>query len=438
VRQDELFLWHVEHPDEPALIGRLRLVESGKGVSLQYAQPWIDGGFPISDDLPLVDVEYLPRGRQQADSPRAVGAVDDARPDRWGERVIRYVDKPARLTLMEYLYYAGDDRFGALGVSTSEVEYVPHGGHPLPRYEMAQTVSEIVAKVEASEPITAAEQKIIAAGGTLGGAQPKALMEIDGDEWVVKFPRKDDPLDSPLIEHASMSLARLAGIRSADTLAIPLKQGHAVAVRRFDRAQGRRIHSISAGTALRAVAPGNQEPDLSYPALALLLRRFGVAEEGVNAADSRELFRRMVFNILIDNTDDHEKNHALLVVRPRANGRYRLSPAYDVLPSAGAHGYQEFVCGEDGHDSTLHNAMSFCQAFGLSAAEAAAEVEQVIAALAGWRAHFKSWGVRDADIESVAQHVDGDALRVQREEFSAKTYTAGAEKVSGRRRLRLK
>jgi len=164
-----------------------------------------------------------------------------------------------------------------------------------------------------------------------------------------------------------------------------------------------------------------------------MLRRWGVADGGVNDADSRELFRRMVFNILMDNTDDHEKNHALLVVRPRANGRYRLSPAYDVLPSAGAHGYQEFVCGEDGHDSTLKNAMSQCHAFGLSNLEAAREVERVIAVMGDWRGHFKACGVTDADIDSIAQHVDGNKLRVQREEFSARDYESVGAKAPSRR-----
>lgn len=422
MRHDTLFLWYVEHRSAPALVGQLRLVEVGRGVSLRYSPSWLESGFPLSEDLPLTDAEFMPRGRLQADSPRAVGAVDDARPDRWGERVIRYVDKPARLSLMEYLFYAGDDRFGALGLSTSNTEYLPHGGQPLPRIEMAQTLSEIVAKVEASEPISVAEQRILSAGGTLGGAQPKALMEIEGAEWVVKFPRKDDPLNSPLIEHATMTLARLAGIRVADTLAVPLEKGHAVAIRRFDRDSNRRIHSISAGTALRAIAPDPDVPELSYPALALLLRRAGVTDDDANQSDAHELFRRMVFNILIDNTDDHEKNHSLMVVAPRNNGRYRLSPAYDVLPSAGAHGYQEFVCGDDGNDSTLRNAMSQCSAFGLQPPAAAQEVLGVIATINAWRDHFRACGVSESDIESIAQHVDGDALKSQRETFSATEY----------------
>jgi serine/threonine-protein kinase HipA len=82
--------------------------------------------------LPLVDTEHAPPGRLAADQVRTVGAVDDARPDRWGEKVIRYIDKPKRHSLMEYLYYAGDDRFGALGVSTSATDYTPRAGSPLP------------------------------------------------------------------------------------------------------------------------------------------------------------------------------------------------------------------------------------------------------------------------------------------------------------------
>jgi serine/threonine-protein kinase HipA len=87
----------------------------------------------------------------------------------------------------------------------------------------------------------------------------------------------------------------------------------------------------------------------------------------------------MVFNILVDNTDDHEKNHALLVVSQFANGRLRLAPANDVLPTNLGQGYQEFICGDQGRDFTLANAMSQCEAFGLLPAKAAAAVTTVIA-----------------------------------------------------------
>jgi serine/threonine-protein kinase HipA len=81
---------------------------------------WVSRGFALSEDLPLQTLEYFPSERDTA-----AGAIDDARPDRWGERVIRFIDKPPRLSLMEYLYFAGDDRFGALGISTSKASYRP-------------------------------------------------------------------------------------------------------------------------------------------------------------------------------------------------------------------------------------------------------------------------------------------------------------------------
>jgi len=432
MRLDTLHLWYLGEPSSPRHVGTLRLVEAGKGVSLHYGADWLASGFPLSEDLPLVDVEHLPRSRLAAGAPMAAGAVDDARPDRWGERVIQYVDRPKRLSLMEYLYFAGDDRFGALGVSTSDTAYLPRPGGPLPRLEQAQTLAEVVRKVADKEPLNELERRVITGGGSLGGVKPKALIEIEGRQWIIKF-FSNEPIDSPLVEHATMTLARMAGIHSAETRVVPLQGEHAIAVGRFDRDGARRIHSVSAGTALRAAAPAGQEPELGYPALAQLLRRVGVAHDGANEADSRELFRRMVFNILIDNTDDHEKNHALLAVDPTRHGRFRLAPAYDVLPSNSGQGQQEFVCGDEGRASTLSNAMSQCRLFGLAAADAAVEVQRVIEAVNGWRAHFEACGVAPADIHSLAERIDGEALRLQRESFSVQSVAAAPARKTRRR-----
>jgi serine/threonine-protein kinase HipA len=401
----------------------LKHVTAGKGVSLHYGREWLDSGFALSEDLPLIDIEFLPPGRFAADTQRAVGAVDDARPDRWGEKVIRFVDRPKRLSLMEFLYYAGDDRFGALGVSTSSNSYSPRAGGLLPRLEQAQQLGDVVARIEAQEPITALETRILAGGGSpLGGAKPKALIDIDGEQWVIKF-FNSEPIDTPLIEHATMTLARKAGITVAQTQVIPLAGANAVAIRRFDRDSGLRIHSISASTAIRAATAPGAEPEMSYPELARILRRVGVNQDGLNEQDARELFRRMVFNILVDNTDDHEKNHALLVVRPFANGRLRLAPAYDVLPTHSGQGHQEFICGDQGRDSTLANAMSQCEAFGLLPAEAAAEVMAVIAVVNTWQAHFEQAGVTARDIQSLSERIDGEELLSQRLKFGLVRYS---------------
>ncbi len=424
MRLDDLHLWYLADPATPRHVGALRLVSAGKGVSVHYGPAWLASGFALSEDLPLIDTEFLPPGRLGADSQRAVGAVDDARPDRWGDKVIRFVDKPQRLSLMEYLYFAGDDRFGALGVSTSASRYSPRTGGPLPRLAQAQQLSEVVAKIEAAEPLTALEAKIIAGGRSpLGGAKPKALIDIDGAQWVIKF-FNNEPVDTPLIEHATMTLARRAGITVAQTQPIALAGANAIAVRRFDREGSQRIHCISAGTAIRAATASGTEPVMGYPELARLLRRVGITKGGTHQRDARELFRRMVFNILIDNTDDHEKNHALMVVSPFEHGRLKLAPAYDVLPTNSGQGHQEFICGAQGRESTLDNAMSQCDAFGLLPAEAAAEVATVIEVVDGWQAHFLRTGVAPRDILSLAERIDGDPLRAQRQGFDVARFQA--------------
>ena len=131
-------------------------------------------------------------------------------------------------------------------------------------------------------------------------------------------------------------------------------------------------------------------------------------------AQMHELFRRMVFNILVDNTDDHEKNHVLLVDDAQ---QYALSPAFDVLPSGQALGYQQMRVGADEADSTLDNALSMCTMFGLKKDAAVAEVRRVAAAVEGWQAHYAACGVRPRDIELYAEQIDRDFLRSQRQAF---------------------
>ena len=403
---DVLYLWWLAHPVAPCLIGELRMARTLKGVSLVYAPEWLASGFALSEDLPLAAGEFCP-----AEKETAAGAVDDARPDRWGERVIRALDKPPRLAVLDFLFFAGDQRFGALGVSVSASEYLARDTGPLPRLADAQAVEALVRQILAGEPVAEAQRRLIIPGTTLGGAHPKALLDLDGHPWVLKFNEPGEPLDMPLVEHATMLLAGHAGIRAARTLPVPLARGrHAVAVRRFDReAGGLRRHALSANVALKAAG----EP-LGYPELAQWLRRRGATAGGWHLAQMRELFRRMVFNILIDNTDDHEKNHALLMAD---SGEYELSPAFDVLPSGQALGYQQMRVGAQAADATLANALSECVQFGLKKDEAIAQVRQVCEAVAGWKEHFLRAGVAAADVESLADQIDRPFLRDQRDEW---------------------
>lgn len=398
---DSLYLWWLGQPAQPQPIGTLQTVRASQGVSLRYGANWLRTGFALSEDLPLLDAEFLPTEKLTA-----AGAVDDARPDRWGERVIRFLDKPPRLSLMEFLFYAGDERFGALGVSVSPDQYLARHFGPLPELADVGTIATLVQKVMQGEPVPPAQRRLIAPGVTLGGARPKALMQIDGHPWVLKFAEAGESADTPLIEHATMTLAVQAGIRVAQTRPLKLQRGHAVAVKRFDREGSARMHALSARVALKAAGE-----TLGYPELAQLLRRRGVAQGQVHQQHMQELFRRMVFNILIDNTDDHEKNHALLMTD---QSEYALAPAFDVLPSGQSLGYQQMRVGSTMADSTVANALSEHALFGLKPDEAAAQVRRVAKVVAGWKKHFAAQGVSAADVEALTQHIDRPFLREQR------------------------
>ena len=400
--RDVLHLWWLADPARPRLVGELSLVLGGRGVGLHYGADWLRSGFPLSEDLPLVDELFLP-----AQKDTAAGAVDDARPDRWGERVIRRFEKSTRLSLLEFLLFAGDDRYGALGVSENAERYVPWPSAPVATLASLAEMADAVRKVLANEPVPELQRRLLRPGVSLGGARPKSVVAIDGEPWLVKFSEGED-MDTELAEHATMTLAATCGIAVATTRALPVAGKHAVAVRRFDRAPGARLHAISANVALRAVG---EEP--GYPQFAQLLRR--AVPAAAIAPQQEQLFRRMVFNILMDNTDDHEKNHALL---RQADGTWSLAPAFDVVPSAQGLGVQAIIVGAAGAQADLDNALSQAAAFGLKPAAARDIVREVAGGVQGWKDHFRGAKVPEDDIDVLAQYIDGHRLGHQRREFA--------------------
>jgi serine/threonine-protein kinase HipA len=399
--RDVLGLFWLGDPSQPRLVGQILLVHGGRGVGLRYSERWRAEGFALSEDLPLGDELHVPAERDGV-----AGALEDARPDRWGERVIRKFERSSRLSLLEFLLFAGDERHGALGVSQRLDRYEPWQRAPIPSFEQLDDIAEVVRRVLANEPVAEAQRRLVRPGASLGGARPKSLLQMDGRPWVVKFGEGEE-IDTPLVEHATLALARRCGIDTVRTRALKLPAGHAVAIERFDRVDGQRIHAISALVALRAAGEA-----LGYPEFAQLLRRLAPAER--IAPLQQELFRRMVFNILVDNTDDHEKNHALL---RRPDGHYVLAPAFDVLPTAQGLGYQQMRVGERGAESTLDNAMSACAQFGLKPAAARVLVAEVCAGVQQWKASFAQEGVSANDLDHLARFVDREALAAQRREF---------------------
>lgn len=396
--QDQLALWMLTDPTRPILVGEISLALNGQAVALRYDKDWLAYGFALSEDLPLVDELFVPNQKQSA-----AGAIDDARPDRWGERVIRKFERASRMSLLEFLLFAGGDRYGALGVSLRSDVYAPWSSSPMPALRDLDAMDEVIRKIIANEPVQEIEQRLLRPGVSLGGARPKSVVEIDGYPWLVKFGEGEDE-DTPLIEHATMTLAAKCGVDVAATRALAVRSKHAVAVRRFDRTGGARVHAISAHVALRAVGEV-----YGYPQLGQQLRRLCRSDE--IQPQQMQLFRRMVFNIFMDNTDDHEKNHALL---RQADGNWLLSPAFDIVPSMSGLGYQAMSVGLHGADSTLDNALSSIASFGLKLAAAKAIVREIALVVEDWRRHFVACKVRAADLEVLAQYLDNDRLGAQR------------------------
>lgn len=398
--QDEMFLWWLAEPSRPVLIGTLSSIQGTPGAAFEYDPSWIDGAQAtrLSEDMPLRPVRFLPIERDGAP-----GAIDDARPDRWGERIIRRFDNPLRLSVLEYLFFTGDDRIGALGVSLGKDSYAPACRPALPHLGDIDQVHEAIEAVMSGARPDERLHRLLAPGASLGGARPKALLDIEGASWIAKFSEEGDDFCNPMVEHASMQLARRAGINACNTNLISFRTGHAVAVERFDRNDGQRAHVISAKTALAAAGVQG-----GYPEMALLLRRLGAADE--ISASGEEVFRRMVFNIMLDNTDDHEKNHAFYF----DGVTLKLTPAYDVLPTGHALGYQSLSVGDKGFESSLENALSRISDFSLKPDRAVQVMADVAIVVEGWREYFAADGVSERDLDSLSTQIDRPALKEQR------------------------
>jgi serine/threonine-protein kinase HipA len=257
------------------------------------------------------------------------GALRDSGPDFWGRRIIEKRAGIPKLREIDYLLESPDDRAGALGFGLNPVP-------PAPRRKFNQTI-ELERLQELAEALVRDEvpgdtnteqaQDLLLLGTSMGGARPKAVIENNGELWLAKFSRYDDRWNYPRVEHAMLELARQCGIDAAESRIVDVAGKDVLLIRRFDRqktsAGYARARMISGMTALRVDDSPTARERWSYILLAEELRRI-VSEPKV---DARELFRRMCFNALISNADDHPRNHAFVAF----DRNWRLSPAYDLI-----------------------------------------------------------------------------------------------------------
>jgi len=259
------------------------------------------------------------------------GAIRDAGPDYWGRRVIEKHAGITRLGEIDYLLESPDDRAGALGFGEKVTP-------PAPRREFNQTLdlARLQETAEAlmrddfpNDPNAPQVQDLLLLGTSMGGARPKAVIEDDRALWIAKFGRADDRWNVERVEDAMLRLARQCGIRAAESRVERIGGKDVLLVKRFDRARAgdtyTRSRMISSLTVLRADDSATARERWSYILLAEEMRRVVADPKG----DTRELFRRIVFNALISNIDDHPRNHALIA--PERS--WMLSPAYDLTPA---------------------------------------------------------------------------------------------------------
>jgi len=405
----------------PVTAGRFALSVDRRGSPegrFVYGRSYLER--PNAVALDPVELKLSTRTYATAALDGIFGALRDASPDFWGRRVIQRHLGKAQPGEMEYLLYSPDDRAGALGFGLNQVP-------PAPKRSFNQTLD--LAKVQAIADIIVADgdgqdgdqrdrrhgagaadhaddrdqvEKLMVIGTSMGGARPKAVVEDESGLWIAKFNRPDDSWNSARVEHAMLVLARACGLNTAESRLVEVAGRDVLLVKRFDREKTEggylRARMISALTLLRTEDTYRSRDRWSYVLLAEELRRASV-EPG---QDATELFRRMAFNALISNIDDHPRNHALLA----RSADWRLSPAYDLTPAVPVSVERRDLameCGDAGRFANAENLLSQSARFLLGAEEAAAMLDAMEEQVRGtWYASARTAGVGERDCERIA------------------------------------
>jgi len=392
----EAFVW-TWLPDraEPVVAGRL--ASTPQGLQFNYGRSYL----ARTDKVPL----YLPElPLQSGVLPLATGlsmpgCLRDAAPDAWGRRVIlnRLLGSVGRdadtavLDELSYLLQSGSDRIGALDFQSSASEYISREGGNATLAELLQSVE----RVERGLPLTPALAQAIQHGTSIGGARPKATLDGDGHKWIAKFSASADVQPVVKMEFLAMRLAALAGINVAPVRLVQAAGKDVLLVERFDRvpqADGRwqRRAQVSALTLLEL--DEMMAAYASYEELADIVRHRFVEPR----ATLRELFARLVFNILCGNTDDHARNHAAFWDGQSLS----LTPAYDLCPQPrlGQEATQAMKILGDNRFSRLTLCVDVAARFQLSQADARSIIDaQLQAVKVHWRDVCNEAGLGEAE-----------------------------------------
>jgi len=395
---------YIENRGSEKLVGRCRANRArGKEVVLfEYAEEWLESPehFELEPALPLGPGTFAPPAGRTLH-----GSIGDSSPDTWGRRLMQRAERRRAATegrevktLMESDYLLGVTdltRLGALRFRLPGSDHFlasPKQGVPsiVELGRLLQTTERIFRDEDTDEDL----QLIFAPGSSLGGARPKAsVIDQHGQLAIAKFPKESDEYSIETWEEVALQLAEKSGIPTPEHELIQVAGKSVLLSRRFDREETNRIPFLSA-MALLGAKDGETG---SYPEMVDVLGRYGSQAK----KDAHGLFRRVVFNVLISNLDDHLRNHGFL---RKGNDGWTLSPAYDLNPVPAdlkARVLTTNISLDEGTCS-LDLLEESTQYFALSLRKAREIIKEVAIATSTWRSTAMELGIRPTEIERMA------------------------------------
>jgi serine/threonine-protein kinase HipA len=391
-------------PDRPFAAAKFAVDANGAG-HFRYGKNYLNYG-----DAFALDPLTLPLSVEQMQIPRhkdgSYGVLSDAGPNTWGVRVTASIfkqsNKPFPATIVDWLLEASHHGSGCMAFSPSPDIPPAHPHAPMPMSSLNQRLMKVMEHLASHADTELDDEaiRLVSPGASLGGVRPKTVVMHEGIEHIAKFGRADDKFNVPVAEFATMRLAHMAGIDVPDFELVSIADKPVLLVARFDRtAAGGRLHYISAKTLvnINTLSEDQREYKTRYSYAGIAESARGISDQSV--MDSKQVFRRMVFNILVGNVDDHLRNHGYLMNRP---GNFVLSPAFDLVPHLESiNTPQSIGVGAYGPASTMDNAMSQCGRFFLRPNEAREIVGEVREVVSRWRQEFRDAGMTQTDIHAL-------------------------------------
>jgi len=394
---------HWKGMKEPQLMGVLSALyaKGKKAFSFEYDKKWLKSkGQTLLDP----DIQFY-GGPQYSNSKENFGVFLDSMPDTWGRTLMKRREtqeastkneKAKTLYEIDYLLGVYDEsRMGALRFKTEiDGEFLDNSNRsPTPPWSSIGELQEAAKNFENDNQDEISKKwlaVLMAPGSSLGGARPKAnVLDKDKSIWIAKFPAKNDTIDKAAWEFLAYQLAIKAGIQISECRIQKITGNYnTFFTKRFDRENGERIHFASAMTMTGNTEETIRDNPASYLELALFIQNYGCEVD----KNLEQLWRRIVFNIAISNTDDHLRNHGFIIT----NKGWILSPAYDLNPSIDKDGLALNI-DTDSNELDYKVAKSVGDYFRLNEKEMNTIINEILAVVNTWKEIAKEIGITNKE-----------------------------------------